>query len=509
MISLHFLKNFVLYPLFAITNLAIAATETPTTYEDLIDRVLENQSIENIGLLDRALLTPSNKFENIYPLSFRKLADPNEGEVQITGNLTGLRLSSYPPTKDLRQEAAAKLLLSGSAKADELFRQYQFRSKSLVDNLRDITNLSPALLSFFYHQAYKYNERPKIRNTEIEQRVMARFKEQSASPKVELIDATRTQVLANCEDSVSDLSISIVALTTLPREEEKTLDLVTHHFVFPQVKGWFKNNHAKARKECLDKVAELTAQLEKAKKENTGLILKCSSDFFELTTFPKFNMGRFIESCRKDFSEKWMQYSTLAESSLPLEDRKDSEHISALKEELEACKKETEAEKARIAQARADIGEKRRQRQIQADLMSHDNESWSRATTEIARDPSLFPPEMPRLYPELPLTYKKVSDISSTSANNAGVRTDDELLKEMALQKAARSYAIKIKNEAHTNYLNGSPNFIIPTNLNENEAYSYAMKYLGQLEKSTYESELRRLRAPPLEPILALESYPK
>lgn len=433
---------------------SVNAGETPETYEELMGLVLNEQSTAHVQLLDRALQTPSNEFEQKYLMGFGRLASPQESQA--------LRLSTYPsmPSKDLRQEAATKLLLSGIVKPEELFRAYETHGKRVSENPREIASLSSPLLSFFYYQAYKKYEPKKTRDLELEKAIMTRFKEQSAKAKAEMLDPERTQVLSNCDDPQSDLSVSLVGLSSIPADEKSTLDVVTHHFIFPQVgiakKIW---NQLDPHKECEAKAAELKKSLETARQENQLLLLKANAAHFELEPFQRFNTGEFIKSCRESFGRLWSRYKKVIESSMPLSEAHDQRVKSDLEAELTFCRNSTSEDLRRVTQQRSEVGEQRRQRIIQADQLAHDNNSWGKAYTAVMKDPSLIPIAYPDVDPAMPLRYQNNYPRSDESPEEKQERLRQEseiaiLAESVRAERRAKEEAEeKLKLAAEEKYL--------------------------------------------------------
>ncbi len=391
-------KNFLLLSLLSYSSFA---NEAPKTYEELMGLVLAQQSTGNVKLLDRALQTPSNEFEQKYLMGFGNLAAPSE-KFHIISDPYNMM-----PPKDLRQEAASKLLLSGIIKPEELFRAYEVQGKSVSENPREIASLSSPLLSFFYYQAYKKYEAKKSRDVDLEKAIMSRFKEQSAKAKVEFIDPTRAQVLSNCNDPLSDLSVSLVGLSAVSTDEKNTLDVVTHHFVFPKV-GIVKKimNQVDPKKQCEEKVAELKKALETARQDEKLLLLKANETHFELEPFQRFNTGEFLQSCRESFGRLWTRLKNIAESNLPLSEANNRRIQSELGAEITFCKNSAQEDLRRASQRQAIKGEEKRQRIVQANLLGHDNESWGKAYAAVVNDPNLQAPALPQLDPSLALSYK-------------------------------------------------------------------------------------------------------
>jgi len=384
-----------------------------------MELVLAEQSESNVQLLDRALQTSSNEFEQKYLMGLGNLAQtPKE-----------FRLSAYSqsPTKDLRQDVAAKLLLSGIVKPEELFREYEVSGKTISDNPRAMASLSSPLLSFLYYNAYKKFEYKDTRDVELEKAIMTRFEEQSAKAKVNMIDPTRTQVLANCDDPLSDLSVSLVALSSVPNEVKSTLDVVTHHFVFPQV-GFVKKlvNQVDPKKECQDKVEELNKILESSRQNDKLLILNANAQHFSLDPFQKFNTGEFLASCRESFARIWTRYRNVAQSSMPLPKLHDEKIKKDLESEISFCQNSAKEDVRRVTQQRARVGEQKNQRIAQANLLAHDNQSWAKAYTAIAKDPSLRPSDYPQIDPSLPLSYQNQYPRSDESPEQKQERLKEE-----------------------------------------------------------------------------------
>ncbi|MEZ4815921.1 MAG: hypothetical protein R3A80_12090 [Bdellovibrionota bacterium] len=429
--------------LLAFASIAKESQEAPHYYEDLFDQVLGDQSVENVKLLDKALQTPSNHFEYPSLTPFHKLS-AREPSFKLYG------FDGSKPRKKLREDIASKLMLVDIVKASDLYRSFEFDGKKIRENPREISNMSGPLLSFFYYDAYKMSNADK--DELLEEAILSRFNEQSAKRKLEIVDPQRAKVLSNCDDKNGTPSVTIVAMSALPNDNDSTLDLVTHHFVFEETRSFIKRKvglGTSPQAICEAYVKDLNQALDSAKINNALYVLKAEGASIWFDEIPRFNMGEFADTCKSEVEATWRKAKIQVELAMPLKDESGADVIQEYKEAIVKCRELTKAEQLSIANRQVEVANLRQQAINNVNLHSNDNDDWSRNYTRVIQDPRYQVPRQINTNTSLALAYKEYHPPKNESSEEREQRLADAKAaqQEIALNREKKAEEARLLAE--------------------------------------------------------------
>ncbi|NCN27989.1 hypothetical protein GW915_10475 [bacterium] len=417
-------------------------------YNRFIKTLSENPgSPEQLELLDRALLTPSN-FES-------------EANASITS------LAARPENREQGEIIAAKLALSGAIGMEDVSAYLAKLSPELQSVTPDLSTLQPALSLQYYYERHLPTNKGKDKATPTKLSLLEKMNAPS-KVSVELLESTHTKVYADCEGP-GDHTISIVGIGSLNAEDQSNrplvpieglnakghpnLPLVHHSIVIKnsefRVLGFAVKEGKESREACRAKFLKLKTQLELAQSGQQQLILKGHGNDVLLEPQARIEPLKISKECLKEVESKWRDYQTQLQSNLnPIaETPKSSTALGAFYESYRFCKSQVEIADRQGQENYAKQNEEWRRKYNQLNQMHSDPMEWSKAYTKLEapqahkrEDRSL------RLYnPQILEAPTLKAESQSTPSDLAAKKQREEQLN--ALLNAENTWATLFRNE--------------------------------------------------------------